>query len=168
MGLTPISTDYNAASGQNVALQQQSATKMSFMDTLQYATSVAGPSVAAGVNMATGGNAYSTTKAGAAVSAAVNAAQGGMGVASLGYSGSPSYLTGSSSMGMSTTTGTTSTAGMTSNVEGILQETAASQAYLLGIQMEMGNQQTTFTSVSNALNVKHSMMKSVINNFRVG
>lgn len=171
MGLTPIGTDYNSAQGANVAAQQQAATKTSFYDKLQYATAVAGPAIAAGVNQATGGNSYKMTTAGMAVSAAVNAAQGG-GVATLGYSGGMGLSQngmGSAYTGTTPSTGTPgSTGGMSGNVESILQDTAASQAYLLGIQMEMGNNQTMFTSVSNALNVKHSMMKSVINNFRVG
>ncbi len=170
MGLTPIGTDYNSAQGANVAAQQQAATKTSFYDKLQYATAVAGPAVAAGTNMATGGNSYKMTTAGMAVSAAVNASQGGSGTATLGYSGGMGLGTSGSTGAYTGTTGTTSssTGGMAGNVESILQDTAASQAYLLGIQMEMGNNQTMFTSVSNALNVKHSMMKSVINNFRVG
>jgi hypothetical protein len=168
MGLTPIGTDYNSAQGANVAAQQQAATKTSFFDKLQYATAVAGPAVAAGVNQATGGNSYTMTTAGMAVSAAVNASQGGSGTATLGYSGGMGLTAGGTGGAYSTGTTGSSTGGMAGNVESILQDTAASQAYLLGIQMEMGNNQTMFTSVSNALNVKHSMMKSVINNFRVG
>lgn len=172
MALQPIGTDYNSAQGANVAAQQQAATKTSFYDKLQYATAVAGPAVAAGVNMGAGGNSYKTTTAGMAVSAAVNAAQGSSGTATLGYSGGMALGTSGSTgayTGSSTgSTGGTGAGGMSGNVESILQDTAASQAYLLGIQMEMGNNQTMFTSVSNALNVKHSMMKSVINNFRVG
>ena len=56
--------------------------------------------------------------------------------------------------------------GVGANVENILAETATSQAYLIGIQAQMGQQQSTFTAISNALNTKYGMERSVIQNFR--
>ena len=51
-------------------------------------------------------------------------------------------------------------------LEDILAETASSQSYLLGIQAEVSAQQTTYSSVSNALNTKMAMERSAIQNFR--
>ncbi|HLD43839.1 MAG TPA: hypothetical protein VJC18_00270, partial [bacterium] len=85
---------------------------------------------------------------------------------SLGTSYSGGYYTGSGSgSSMYSTTGTGDD--LSSNVESIISDTATSQAYLIGIQAQLGQQQSTFTAVSNALNVKHSMEKSAIQNFRV-
>lgn len=149
-----------------------------FLNAASYTAQTFGPLAYTTTNAATGGTSTSTSQSGQIVAAAINSAasQGSGGNV---FGGSPSYVTsGASSMatggsGVATTydygtssTGT-STGGLSGNVESILADTAASQAYLLGIQMQMGEQQTMFTSISNAMNVKHSMMKSVINNFRV-
>jgi len=44
---------------------------------------------------------------------------------------------------------------------GVLSDTASSQSYLLGIQAQMGQRQSTFTAIS-----KYSMERSAIQNFR--
>lgn len=75
--------------------------------------------------------------------------------------GTPSFATTGTA-----TTGTTGSTGM-GNVEGILQESATSQAYLIGIQAQLGYQQTFYTGFSNALNAKFNMERSAIQNFRV-
>lgn len=116
--------------------------------------------------------AYAGNTTGAAITAAAtNAtysgflAAGGSGVAATPSAlavGGNNYATGGvgASMNMSTT------GGVASDVENILAETATSQAYLIGIQAQLGQQQSTFTAISNALNVKYSMERSAIQNFR--
>lgn len=151
------------------AMQPNSTDK--FFNTLSEISNIAGPTAFYAVNHATGGTASNITPSAQAVAAAVNASASPMGstgaygtnIGGMGISGGASLSTGA----YSTVGGTASIGGVGSNLESIIGQTASTQAYMLGIQMEMGNQQTTFTSVSNAMNVKHSMMKSVINNFRV-
>lgn len=134
----------------------------------QYAAGVAGPVAYASTNYLTGGSATSTTDSAMIIGAAVNAAAGNPYAttslsAGVGYSGSTgAYLSPYGGASYQTT----DTSSMSGNVEGILSESAASQAYLIGIQMQMGTQQVMYTSISNALNVKHGMEKSVINNFK--
>lgn len=134
----------------------------SILATSQYAAGVFSPVAAA----------YGDTQSGAIVSAAVNAAAGasylsggtyGSYSSSLGSAGATNYLTGGAAY---STTGSDST-DMAANMESIMNESYMNQSMLIAFQSEMGSLQTQTTSVSNALNVKHSAMRSVINNFRV-
>jgi hypothetical protein len=144
-----------------------------FLNAASYTAQTFGPLAYATTNAATGGSSTTTSQSGQIVAAAINSAasQSTGGNVVGGYS--PSFVTTNTGSAATydytdgTSTGSTS-GGLSGNVESILADTAASQAYLLGIQMQMGEQQTMFTSISNAMNVKHTMMKSVINNFRVG
>lgn len=149
----------------NAAMQPDSTDK--FFNTLSEITNIAGPTAYYTTNHLSGGTATSITPSAQAVSAAINASSGSMGYGSMG--GFSTGMSGMTTMGggLGMSASTTSTGGVSGNLESIISETANSQAYLLGIQMQMGNQQTMFTSVSNAMNVKHGMMRSVINNFRV-
>ena len=136
----------------------------SILNTASYASGVFGPVAVESVYAASGSEPASI------VSAAVNASSGGLSSTSylssgsLGSSGSESYVTGGYTSSAYGTDDSTASA----NVEDILSQSYTNQAYLIAVQGEMGNIQTTTTSISNALNVKHSAMKSVINNFRVG
>lgn len=139
----------------------------SILNTSQYLASAFGPVATESVYAASGSEPASI------VNAAVNAASNPYGASSsylstssssLGSSGSTNYLTG----GYSGSSYSSSDSSMSTNVEDILSQSYTNQAYLIAVQGEMGNIQTTTTSISNALNVKDSAMKSVINNFRVG
>lgn len=83
---------------------------------------------------------------------------GGSGLGSYG-----AYYSGGSNLG-TYRSGTTSD--MTSQVEGMLSESAMSQAYLIGLQAEMGNQQVTVNAVSNTLNMKQMSELAVIRNLK--
>lgn len=141
-----------------------------FLSTASYTAQTFGPLAYASTNAATGNiNGTSSQIVGAAINATAsqNTSYGGMpSFATTSMGSSPSY-TGTTSIGITGSAGSSGMTGLSSNVESILSDTAASQAYLLGIQMQMGEQQTMFTSVSNAINVRDSMKKQVINNFKV-
>lgn len=103
------------------------------------------------------GNAVFSSSAGAAQMA------GGGAPYTSGLTSGGSYL-GAGGMSFQTTPG--GTGEVATDVESILSDTATSQSYLIGIQAQMGFQQTQFTSISNALATKHSMERSAIQNFR--
>lgn len=117
--------------------------------------------------------ATSGTSAEAITAAAVNASYGSASMAagmsrsytpsalSIGGSGLSSYgayYSGGANLSTSTD--------MTTQVESMLSESAVSQAYLIGLQAEMGNQQVTVNAVSNTLNMKQMSELAVIRNLK--
>ncbi|OVE81485.1 hypothetical protein BVY03_03620 [bacterium K02(2017)] len=166
--ITPIGSDKNADNGINYRKSSTGVGK--FSDTMALVSSAVG-------NTVTESLAYSGNTTGAAISAAsTNAtysgllAAGGSSVPTVnsGFTGGAQYLSGGQAA-YQTTPGVAGGAGganVSQDVEGILAETATSQAYLIGIQAQLGQQQSTFTAISNALNVKYSMERSAIQNFR--
>lgn len=140
-----------------------------FLNTAAYTAQTFGPLAYATTNAATGGSSTTSTTSAQIVGAAINSAAMNTPLGSTSYATTSGYSPSSSvSIGATGTYGsTTSSSSLSGNVESILQDTAASQAYLLGIQMQMGEQQTMFTSISNAINVRDGMKKMVINNFKV-
>ncbi|MBU0505188.1 MAG: hypothetical protein ABII18_10660 [bacterium] len=163
-----IGPDQIASSGQATSAATQSNTFGNFMDAMSMTASAAGPVLYESFMAADKPGAASIAGAaansmyGSAMTAGSSNNQylstGAMSTSYSGgayYGGTPSYST--------TGTGTE----LSGSVESILTETATSQAYLIGIQAQLGQQQSTFTAVSNALNVKHGMEKSAIQNFRV-
>lgn len=166
LGIDPIAVQEQARNNYNSATQP--STFDSILNTTSYLSSALGPVAVESVYAASGSQPASI------VAAAVNASANPYSSASLstgysssgiGTSGSSNYVTGGYTGSAYADTGSTE---MSSNVEDILSQSYTNQAYLIAVQGEMGNIQTTTTSISNALNVKHSAMKSVINNFRVG
>jgi hypothetical protein len=138
-----------------------------FLNTASYTAQTFGPLAYATTNASTGNvNSTSSQIVGAAINATASQNTSYSGGMSFGTTSSPTPATGVM-VGAPGSSGSSSMGGLSSNVESILSDTAASQAYLLGIQMQMGEQQTMFTSVSNAINVRDSMKKMVINNFKV-
>lgn len=118
-----------------------------------------------------------STSAESITAAAVNASFGSAGMAagmrsyapsalSVGGSGLGSYgayYSGGSNLG---TYRSGTTGDMTTQVESMLSESAVSQAYLIGLQAEMGNQQVTVNAVSNTLNMKQMSELAVIRNLK--
>lgn len=165
LGIDPIAVQEQVQNNYNNA--NQPSTFDSILNTTSYLASVGGPVAVESVYATSGSEPASIVAA--AVNASANpyssaslSTSGGYSSSSLGSSGSTNYLTG----GYSSSAYATDDA--SSSVEDILSQSYTNQAYLIAVQGEMGNIQTTTTSISNALNVKHSAMKSVINNFRVG
>jgi len=114
------------------------------------------------------------------VAAAVNATAGyaggtGMMTTAGTYSGATSnyYGTGTSALGTAGSTTLSGTTGTTSDdMLGMAQEQlAASQASsvaMLMVQDEMGTQNRLYTSASNLMNSRDTMLSSIIRNVRVG
>lgn len=114
-----------------------------------------------------------STSAESITAAAVNASYGSAGMAAgMSRSYTPSALsTGGSGLGSygayySGGSSLSTSTDMTSQVEGMLSESAMSQAYLIGLQAEMGNQQVTVNAVSNTLNMKQMSELAVIRNLK--
>jgi len=170
-----IGPDTIASAGQ-MNSNQPSNTYGKFMNYMALGASAAGPVVEQ--SLLASGNESAAAIAGVTANATYGsslAAAGGGGSASylqpgsMGTSFSGSYLTpgGGSMYGVDGGSTTGVDGNLSGGVQDILSQTASSQAYLIGIQAQLGQQQSTFTAVSNALNVKHSMEKSAIQNFRV-
>jgi hypothetical protein len=166
-----IGPDQIAASGQANSTATQSNTFGNFMDAMSMTASAAGPVLYESLMAADKPGAASIAGAaansmyGSAMTAgASNQQYLSTGAMSTSYSGG-SYYGGTPSYSTTGSTGTSTE--LSGSVESILTDTATSQAYLIGIQAQLGQQQSTFTAVSNALNVKHGMEKSAIQNFRV-
>lgn len=112
------------------------------------------------------------TSAGSITAAAINGAYSGTRSASGSYGYMPSSLSvgGSSlsTMGAYSSGGAnlTTTTGSSTDVESILSESAMSQAYMIGLQSQMGTQSVMTNAMSNAINMKDMGMLSVIRNFK--
>ncbi|MBF0106320.1 MAG: hypothetical protein HQM16_13460 [Deltaproteobacteria bacterium] len=137
-----------------------SATGNTVAQSLAYSGDTTGAAISAAATNATysgflaaGGSTVPTYGAGMGMTGAGNYASGGVG---------PQYLVpGEPSMG-----DPMSGNPVASDVESILADSALSQAYLIGIQAQLGQQQSTFTALSNAMNVKFGMERSAIQNFK--
>ena len=160
--IDPQAASYQANSSMNSTYGTSTFDKV--LGGISYGAGLFGPAVAEGVYAGTG-----NYQSASIVSAAFNAAAGGSGMSgtmglstsgSLGTTGAGNYLSGGSTAYSTTSTGT--------NVDSIIDQSYANQTYLLAVQSELGMIQTQTTSLSNAINVKDSAMRSVINNFRVG
>lgn len=169
IGIDPIAVQEQMNS--NVKSLNSTSTFDSILNTASYASGVFGPVAAESVYATSG----SDSSAASIVTAAVNAASGGTASyltsstygsgyssSSLGTSGSTNYLTGGSSA-LYSDSGDTSVSG---NVEDIMNESYANQAYLIAVQSEMGNISTQTNAISNAINVKTSTERQVISNWK--
>jgi len=158
-----IEPDYVASTGS--ATTTATSGSSNFWDYLALGTSAAGPVVEA--SYAAAGNEGAASIAAATYSSTLSSA-----LAASDSASSSQYLTtgGSSASSAAYYTGggsySTGTDYSSSDVESILAETATSQAYLIGIQAQMGQMQSTFTALSNAVNVKTSMEREAIRNFK--
>lgn len=154
MSLTPISADYSAN------YPTTSTSSGNFFDYLNLGLEALGPAALESVAYGSG----TTSAAYGISSAAINGLfASSSSYASGSYGGGLSYLSSASSLSPYAMSYSSSA----SDLESMLQESAISQAYLIGIQSQLGMQQTTFTSVSNALNMKHQGERSAIQNFKV-
>ena len=168
-GLMPI--DSNAASVSNSA--SSSSTSFSgVMDGLSLVSGSLGPATATILDSTVGTGAATIASATSSSIYSSSTALAGGNPYTMGMTSGGTYYGGASPMGLTSgagysTTGTTGTTGdVSTDVESILASTATSQSYLIGLQAMMGQQQSTFTAISNALNVKYSMERSAIQNFR--
>lgn len=141
----------------------------SVYDGMSYAASIAGP-----VGIATA----QTYKPGSAeiVAATVNAAAGygggmgmGMGGMSPGvYSGGAGAYYGGRGPSALNTPGTDPANSMLSEAQNQLANSQASSVAMLMVQDEMGQQNRFFTTASNLMNSRDTMLSSIIRNVRVG
>lgn len=168
MSTIGIEPDNIASTGQVVTTTASGASG-NFWDYMALATSASGPVVeqsylAAGNE---GAASIAAATANATYSSAITAAgdTSYLSTGGLGSSYSTAYYTGTSPY-TTTYSSYDSSGDLATDVESILTETATSQAYLIGIQAQMGQQQATFTAISNALNVKTSMEREAIRNFK--
>ena len=170
MTITAIGTDNIAVSGQMAAQSTSSSTYSGIMDALALTAGAAGPVMYESFLAAgdTAGAAISAASANAVFSSAMTqgSASQNLSTGSLGSSYSSSYYTGTPSYTTTVTATAVSDTDLSQNVESILTDSAASQAYLISIQAQLGSQQSTFTAVSNCINVKNSMEREAIRNFK--
>lgn len=157
-----IGSDYVADN--SAVTNQATGNGYNAFDYLAMVSSVAGPTTAA--SLYAGGN-----EAGAAIAAATgNATYSG--ALTMSNTGSGSYLT---TGGLGTTSSyytgggsyaTTGTSGVSGSVEDILADSATSQAYLIGIQAQLQNQNMVYTGTSNCLSSRQNMERSILQNLK--
>lgn len=164
MAIQTIGTDIQATTTTNTT--SNAASGMSkFMNYLSMGTSVAGPVVSeslyaagntsgAAIASVTGNAVYGATSAAGSASYLSTGSLGSSYSGNAYYGGSGSYTTADYSSSSST------------DVESILTDSAASNAYLIGIQSQIQQQAVVYQGVSNALKAKSDMERNSIQNLK--
>lgn len=141
-------------------------------DALSYTSSIAGP---AGYYTAAQYRPESADIVGAAVNATAGYSGGtGLGASPGVYSGALPYYGGGGAAALTAgpvrvSAQTVPTSGdVTQQAQQILAESQASSMSMLIIQNEIGQQNRTYTSTSNLMNSRDTMLASIIRNVRVG
>ncbi len=163
MAIQTIGTDIQATTTANTSTNKTSGMS-NFMNYLSMGTSVAAPVVAESLSLSgnSSGAAIAAVTGNAVYGASTAAAGSGTSYLSTGslgssYSGSAYYGGGTSSLSLET--GST-------DVESILTDSAASNAYLIGIQSQIQQQAVVYQGVSNALKAKSDMERNSIQNLK--
>lgn len=161
---TNIGTNSVDSSGYALTSTQKAATGTDFYSKVGYGSALAGPVATSA--MATSGNTDGATIVGSAVNATAGYGGGtGYGTTAGVYSGATSNYYGSSSSGVPTSTGA-GTSDMLGMAQQQLADSQASSISMLMIQDEMGKQNRMFTTASNLMNSRDSMVASIVRNIR--
>ncbi len=149
----------------SIQKKSTATSKTSFGDTLgMAAASFGGPAMMVASEKDTSTQAITAaavnaTYGGASLMTSSNRSYSPYSTGGLGYGSMGSYYSGGANL--TTSSGTTAT-----DVESMLSESAMSQAYLIGLQAQMGNQSVQTNAISNTLNMKNMMELSVIRNMK--